>query len=328
MRRCRRLLRAERTASPGGVPERVAGGAPHLALPLYPQMTDEDQTRRRTELLARVLRRSDPMCGIAGVLDRRAPGQPPSCSQRMSDVRSPTAAPTARVSTSTAPSASATAGSRSSTSRPPARSRWRTRTARYVITYNGEIYNFRELRPSSSALGTASARAPTPRSCSTRTRSGAPAASSASTACSPSRSGTRERARALPGPRPLRHQAALLRRGRRRRSSSPRRSRRCSRIRAFASTLSLPHLLEYFTFQNIFTDRTLFDGVRLLPPGPSPDDPRRTAARRGRSSTGTSTSARSRTAQRPTRSTRRSSTGSSARRSTGSSSATSPSAPT
>ncbi len=26
-------------------------------------------------------------------------------------------------------------------------------------------------------------------------------------------------------------------------------------------------LLEYFTFQNLFTDRTLFDGVRMLPPG-------------------------------------------------------------
>jgi asparagine synthase (glutamine-hydrolysing) len=31
--------------------------------------------------------------------------------------------------------------------------------------------------------------------------------------------------------------------------------------------LSLPALNEYFTFQNIFTDRTLFDGVRLLPAG-------------------------------------------------------------
>lgn len=31
--------------------------------------------------------------------------------------------------------------------------------------------------------------------------------------------------------------------------------------------LSLPHLLEYFTFQNIFTDGTLFEGVKLLPPG-------------------------------------------------------------
>lgn len=31
--------------------------------------------------------------------------------------------------------------------------------------------------------------------------------------------------------------------------------------------VSYPALNEYFTFQNIFTDHTLFDGVRLLPPG-------------------------------------------------------------
>lgn len=36
---------------------------------------------------------------------------------------------------------------------------------------------------------------------------------------------------------------------------------------AFKVRVSLPHLLEYFTFQNIFTDGTLFDGVKLLPPG-------------------------------------------------------------
>jgi asparagine synthase (glutamine-hydrolysing) len=36
---------------------------------------------------------------------------------------------------------------------------------------------------------------------------------------------------------------------------------------ALTARLSLPHLLEYFTFQNIFTDGTLFAGVRLLPPG-------------------------------------------------------------
>lgn len=34
-----------------------------------------------------------------------------------------------------------------------------------------------------------------------------------------------------------------------------------------AAKISLPHLLEYFTFQNIFTDGTLFDSVRLLRPG-------------------------------------------------------------
>jgi asparagine synthase (glutamine-hydrolysing) len=36
---------------------------------------------------------------------------------------------------------------------------------------------------------------------------------------------------------------------------------------SFRPQLSRPHLLEYFTFQNIFTDGTLFDGVTLLPPG-------------------------------------------------------------
>jgi asparagine synthase (glutamine-hydrolysing) len=35
----------------------------------------------------------------------------------------------------------------------------------------------------------------------------------------------------------------------------------------FRAELSLPHLLEYFTFQNIFTDGTLFEGVKMLPPG-------------------------------------------------------------
>jgi asparagine synthase (glutamine-hydrolysing) len=36
---------------------------------------------------------------------------------------------------------------------------------------------------------------------------------------------------------------------------------------AFRPRMSAPHLLEYMTFQNLFTDGTLFEGVRLLPPG-------------------------------------------------------------
>ena len=36
---------------------------------------------------------------------------------------------------------------------------------------------------------------------------------------------------------------------------------------SFRVELSLPHLLEYFTFQNIFTNGTLFSGVHLLRPG-------------------------------------------------------------
>ena len=38
-------------------------------------------------------------------------------------------------------------------------------------------------------------------------------------------------------------------------------------IRGFRVELSRPHLLEYLTFQNLFTDGTLFAGVKLLPPG-------------------------------------------------------------
>ena len=36
---------------------------------------------------------------------------------------------------------------------------------------------------------------------------------------------------------------------------------------SFMAELSLPHVLEYFTFQNIFSEGTLFRGVSLLPPG-------------------------------------------------------------
>jgi asparagine synthase (glutamine-hydrolysing) len=35
----------------------------------------------------------------------------------------------------------------------------------------------------------------------------------------------------------------------------------------FTPTVDRPALFEYFTFQNIFTDRTLLEGVELLPPG-------------------------------------------------------------
>jgi len=36
---------------------------------------------------------------------------------------------------------------------------------------------------------------------------------------------------------------------------------------ALSPSVSLPHLLEYFTFQNIFTDGTLFAGVKMFPAG-------------------------------------------------------------
>ena len=89
---------------------------------------------------------------------------------------------------------------------------------------------------------------------------------------------------------------------------------------AVHAELSAPHLLEYFTFQNIFTDGTLFRDVKLLRAGHHVTIPW-IGLRRIRSSTGTSTSA-NRTAARATRSTWRSSTAYSPRPSSDSSSPT------
>ena len=64
------------------------------------------------------------------------------------------------------------------------------RTGATSLTYNGEVYNFRELRVELEALGHRFRSHPTPRSCSTRFAEWGAARSSASTACSRSRSGT------------------------------------------------------------------------------------------------------------------------------------------
>ena len=221
------------------------------------------------------------MCGIAGVLDRD--GQPVPLDAAAPDGRRDRAprarrrGPVRRRSGRARP----TGGWRSSTSRRPGTSRWRARTGACCITYNGEVYNFRELRGELEQLGHRLPLAtPTPRSCSH-------AFAEWGAACVERFNGMfafaiwdRERARAVPRPRPLRRQAALLRRASARCCCSARRSRRCSRIRALRAELSPPHLLEYFTFQNIFTDGTLFEGVKLLPPGPPPDACAPTAAAR------------------------------------------------
>ena len=137
-----------------------------------------------------------------------------------------------------------------------------TRTARSWIVYNGELYNFRELRArAGGARPPLPLRAPTPRSSSTPTRSGARLRATASTACSPSRSGTAARgasslARDRFGVKPLYYawiDGALL---------------FGSEIKAllaagFPAPASTPRrCVEYFTFQNVFSDRTLFEGVR------------------------------------------------------------------
>ena len=94
-------------------------------------------------------------------------------------------------------------------------------------------------------------------------------------------------------------------------------------IPAFRAELDREALLEYFTFQNMFTDRTLFAGVRILPAGgmlrvsaePSADAPERYWDFDFREPDGPESRRRS---------TSRSSTGSFAKRSSASSSPTFP----
>ena len=123
-----------------------------------------------------------------------------------------------------------------------------------MITYNGEVYNFRELRPELEAQ-----RAPLPladrhRGRPPRLRGVGPGLrSSASTACSRSRSGTRRTrelflARDRLGIKPLYY--AML--GGTLALRAPR-SRLCSRPACRAGSQPAEALNEYFTFQNIFT---------------------------------------------------------------------------
>ena len=136
-----------------------------------------------------------------------------------------------------------------------------------VITYGGEVYNFPELRDELDALGH---RFPSR----TDTEVVLHAYQEWGIAAIERFNGMfafaiwnkrTQRAPACAGP--LRDQAALLR------PSSATPSLFASEVKAFLqhprfrARLSLPHLVEYFTFQNIFTDGTLLRGVHLLPAG-------------------------------------------------------------
>jgi asparagine synthase (glutamine-hydrolysing) len=137
---------------------------------------------------------------------------------------------------------------------------------RYVLTYNGEIYNFRELRAELEALGYWF-----------RSKTDSEVVLHALSAWGPEALirfngmfafalwDRKDRklllARDRYGIKPLyvgRHGDSF---------AFASEQKAITSLPGFTVSLDRPALLEYFTFQNIFTDRTLIEGISLLPPG-------------------------------------------------------------
>ena len=135
------------------------------------------------------------------------------------------------------------------------------------ITFNGEIYNHAALRARArGARATSTARTPTPRRSSTSTRRRARAASSGSTGCSRFAiwdSRTRE---LLPGPRPPRHQAALLRPDRRAGFVFGSEIKALLAHPAITPDLDEEAFFHYLTFVCTPAPLTMFKGIRKLAP--------------------------------------------------------------
>jgi asparagine synthase (glutamine-hydrolysing) len=205
------------------------------------------------------------MCGIAGVLDRSGAPVPRDAVRRMGDVIAHRG-PDGEGQYVDGPVGLANRRLAIIDLRPEGDMPMTSESGRHTITYNGEIYNYLELREELRALGHRF-----------RTNTDTEVVLNAferwGPACVERFNGMfalavwdgRRRelflARDRFGVKPLYYaeMGSLLLFG--------------SEIKsllshgALTASVSLPHLLEYFTFQNIFTDGTLFHGVRLLPPG-------------------------------------------------------------
>ena len=188
------LVLAGREPHPDG-PARRAGDPDLPRVAVEADLLDPRGAEHR-RLAAR--RPASRMCGICGIVERERPvseavlaAMTETLRHRGPDDRGLwVRQPEGRA----AGSGSASAGSRSSTW-PAGTSRSPTRTARFASICNGEIYNYRELRATSSRAATSSRRTATARCSSTCGRSAASRCSPSSTGCSRSRSGTTARRR-------------------------------------------------------------------------------------------------------------------------------------
>jgi asparagine synthase (glutamine-hydrolysing) len=205
------------------------------------------------------------VCGIAGVLDRSGNSVAPELLKRMGDVmahRGPDGegqyadGPIGLVNRRLAIIDPSPAGAM-----PMASS-----DGRYWITYNGEVYNFVELREELAAAGHVF-----------RSHTDTEVVLNAYAAWGPA---CVERFNGMFGVAIWDRERSQLFLARDRFGVKPVYYAEVGRVFLFGSEIkamlehdalsarvSLPHLLEYFTFQNIFTDGTLFEHVRLLRPG-------------------------------------------------------------